>query len=189
MPIRPLIDIRNDLIDTAIARDLPIYEAIRLADSVISPLGQIQGYAHTAPRVAETTTRRKVSVKPPMWEGGPPQPGWLVPKMILARKSTDLLYVVVDIYDKVHLKRMPGPPPEEVIVKYQDLHREWKATEYLLCDDCRYSELSETICDDCAKRKPIRTGLGRWDLPKFCTESFDDQPSLPPTRFEREPVI
>jgi len=134
-------------------------------------------------------TRRKVSVKPPMWEGGPPQPGWLVPKMILARKSTDLLYVVVGIYDKVHLKRMPGPPPEEVIVRYQDLHREWKATEYLLCDDCRYSELSETICDDCAKRKPIRTGLGRWDLPKFCTESFDDQSALPPTRFEREPVI
>jgi hypothetical protein len=235
MPVRPPLEIRLDLIDTIVASGISLYEATRIADSVISPSGHIQGPPFTyeglmnalarthqtlfnqsisealeairlsgmtpvlppgfdlieqvqeAP--AYTDTRRSPLGKKPMWEGGPPTPGWLVPRMILARRSTDLLYVVIGVYDKVHLKRMPGPPPEGIITEYRNLHQEWKATEYLLCDDCRYNELSETICEDCAKRRPRRTGCDRWDLPKFCTESFDDQLALPPTRFEREPVI
>lgn len=233
MPVRPPLDIRIDLIDTLVSLGLPLYEATRITDSVISPSGHIQdpnyssmlntitqvsnrnllnqsiSEALEANRLSEMTfvlppgvetlevlapvnsaeVRKGSNGKPSMWEGGPPKPGWLVPMMILARRSTDLLYVVIGVYDRVHLKRMPGPPPEGVITEYRNLHQEWKATEYLLCDDCRYNKLSETVCEDCATRRPRRTGCDRWDLPKFCTESFDDKFPLPPTRFEREPVI
>ncbi len=232
MPIRPLLEIRNDLIDTLVSQGVSLYEALRVADSVISSSGQAQNptlinlrpfspsiedlrnalevnrragivpvlppgidfvgmSTHAEPsdfiHPAAILSRipKKTSGKPPMWEGGPPQPGWLVPRMILARRETDQLYVVIGVYDKVHLKRVPGPPPEAFITEYRNLHYEWQATEYLFCDDCRYNDLSETICEDCAKRRLRRTGCDRWDLPKFCTESFDDQVPLIPTRFER----
>jgi hypothetical protein len=250
MPVRQLLEIRTDLIDTIVSQGFSLYEATNIADSVINPSGQIQDSPRIYARVAEMVTqmsnanplssaiqtlrgffdatrlaevvpvlpswvtvaglatqvdladfthpehvlaavetRRKPSGKPPMWEGGPPQPGWLVTKLVLARRSNDLLYFVSGLFGKVHLQRMPGPEPEAVRTNYKDLHREWRATDYLLCDDCRYNDLSETVCEDCAKRRLKRTGDLSWELPKFCTESFDDLIPLHPTRFEREPVI
>ena len=210
MPIRPILDLRTDLIDSISAAGLPIERATRIADAVISPTGQVQDPTLTheslmdviarmssvdlssmlpAGVVPVTPSSHKNQGKPSMWKDGPPQPGWLVPRLILARRKTDLLYWVSELSDRVRLTRMPGPPPDKFITEYRNLHRDWRATEFILCDDCRYNEFSSTICDDCARRRLRRTGLDRWDLPKFCEVAFEDQDPLPPTRFNREPVI
>jgi hypothetical protein len=237
MPVRPLLEIRTDLIDTLVSYGIAHHDASRVADSVVSLSGQLQDsnltYAgvldtnsamsllslslqavdsagvtpilpgvdfaglatqvnllnsrHPASLLATTATK-KVSSGPPMWKDGPPQPGWLVPKLILAKRTTDQLFFVSATTHRVYLQRMPGPIPEEIITDYQNLHRGWRSVDYLLCDDCRCNDLAETICEDCARRRLRRTGDLRWELPKFCKESLDDL-TQPPTRFERDPVI
>ena len=133
---------------------------------------------------------RKMCGGLPMWKDGPPQPGWLRPGLLLARKDNDLLYRVTTLSGNVDFKRlmdMPGLPA--YTTEYRNLHKDWLATEFILCDECRSTPESDTICDSCASRKLRKTGATRWNLPKFCDLAYDDPAKTPPTRFERDEVI